>query len=117
MSHISASDMQELRATLEGERTELMQELAERGKRDPETGNWQGASSSEGEEADPNDVADNIEELATNIPIVEELEKRLADVEAALAKMDAGTYGMCENDGSPIPLERLRANPSARTNI
>jgi DnaK suppressor protein len=38
----------------------------------------------------------------------------LADVEAALAKMDAGTYGVSEMSGEPIDYARLAAVPWAR---
>ena len=35
------------------------------------------------------------------------------DIDRALAKIDAGTYGVCERCGHPIPKERLRALPYA----
>ena len=35
------------------------------------------------------------------------------DIDNALAKIDAGTYGICERCGQPIPKERLRALPYA----
>jgi len=35
------------------------------------------------------------------------------DIDKALAKIDAGTYGICERCGQPIPKERLRALPYA----
>ena len=34
-------------------------------------------------------------------------------VDKALAKIAAGTYGICEKCGEPIPRERLRALPYA----
>ncbi len=37
----------------------------------------------------------------------------LRDVEAALARIDDGTYGICVESGEPIPYARLAANPSA----
>ncbi|MBM3675409.1 MAG: TraR/DksA family transcriptional regulator [Actinobacteria bacterium] len=40
--------------------------------------------------------------------------ENLRDVEAALAKMDGGTYGPCESCGEQIPDARLEAMPSAR---
>jgi len=40
--------------------------------------------------------------------------KELADVNDALAKFDDGTYGICEETGEEIPLERLRVEPQAR---
>ncbi|GAA1423186.1 hypothetical protein GCM10009601_25900 [Streptomyces thermospinosisporus] len=38
----------------------------------------------------------------------------LADVEAALARMDAGTYGGCHLCRRPVERERLRIVPQAR---
>jgi RNA polymerase-binding transcription factor DksA len=35
------------------------------------------------------------------------------DIDRALAKIDDGTYGICERCGHPIPKERLRALPYA----
>jgi len=40
---------------------------------------------------------------------------RLIDLDAALARLDAGTYGICETCGHPIPPERLAARPASRT--
>ncbi len=38
----------------------------------------------------------------------------LADLEAALRRIEAGDYGMCESCGKPIPVKRLEAFPAAR---
>ncbi len=38
----------------------------------------------------------------------------LADLEAALRRVDDGTYGRCESCGRPIPVRRLEAFPAAR---
>jgi DnaK suppressor protein len=38
----------------------------------------------------------------------------LAEVDAAFGRLDAGTYGICEVCGRPIPGERLEARPAAR---
>jgi DnaK suppressor protein len=35
------------------------------------------------------------------------------EIDKALAKVDAGTYGVCEKCGNPIPKERLKALPYA----
>jgi RNA polymerase-binding transcription factor DksA len=45
--------------------------------------------------------------------LVERAEQRLTEVEHALARVDAGTYGYCTVCGRGIPLERLRALPAA----
>jgi DnaK suppressor protein len=49
--------------------------------------------------------------------LLEQARRRLADVEAALARRDAGSYGVCETCGRPIAPERLVARPAARTCI
>ena len=43
--------------------------------------------------------------------------ERLADIEAALKRLDDGTYGVSEKSGEPIPYERLLVLPWARTTI
>jgi RNA polymerase-binding protein DksA len=43
--------------------------------------------------------------------------RRLADVDDALARIEAGEYGTCASCGRPIAPERLAARPSARTCI
>src|SRR5687767_3908138 len=42
------------------------------------------------------------------------VEGQLADVEHALARLEAGSYGVCELCGKKIPDERLKARPAAR---
>jgi RNA polymerase-binding transcription factor DksA len=41
-------------------------------------------------------------------------DEAIADVQHALARLDTGTYGTCEQCGEAIPVERLEAIPSAR---
>lgn len=118
MQHLKQNEIEELRGALEAEKDSVEEELASHGRMQSDTGDWQGSSAGfEGEEADPLDVADQIEELATNTPLVEELELRHKDIEEALEKIDNGTYGACEECGEAIPADRLEANPAARTCI
>ena len=44
-------------------------------------------------------------------------QRTLAEIDAALARMDAGTYGLSVTTGEPIPLERLRLIPWARSGV
>jgi RNA polymerase-binding transcription factor DksA len=64
---------------------------------------------------DENEIADTIEEFEENSAILKQLEIRYNDVKAALGKIAEGTYGICEVSGEQIPVERLEANPAART--
>ena len=40
---------------------------------------------------------------------------RLAEIDAALARLDDGSYGACERCGHPIGDDRLAARPAAAT--
>jgi DnaK suppressor protein len=51
------------------------------------------------------------------VALLDQARRRLADVEVALARRDAGDYGVCESCGRPIAPERLAARPAARTCI
>jgi DnaK suppressor protein len=59
------------------------------------------------------DRSHSTEERARMIAVVRALRSNLHDVDRALAKMDAGTYGTCERCGEPIAQERLEAIPWA----
>jgi DnaK suppressor protein len=43
--------------------------------------------------------------------------KLIAKIEAALARLDDGTYGYCEETGEPIALRRLEARPIATLSV
>ena len=49
--------------------------------------------------------------------LTEQARHHLAEIDAALSRLAAGTYGICDRCGRPIPDERLRARPVARTCI
>lgn len=42
---------------------------------------------------------------------------RLRDVEAALRRLEDGTFGICEETGDPIPYARLVAEPTTRYTV
>ena len=46
-----------------------------------------------------------------------QVREHLGEVDAALERLDAGTYGTCERCGAPIGDDRLEARPVARTCI
>ena len=48
------------------------------------------------------------------IRVLQDSDAELCDVNVALEKIDAGTYGLCEHCLSPIPKKRLMALPFAR---
>ena len=65
----------------------------------------------------PADEGSETFEREKDLAILESLETELAEVEAALRRLDDGTYGIDEVTGEPIDPERLAARPEARTNI
>jgi RNA polymerase-binding protein DksA len=49
--------------------------------------------------------------------LIRQGELRLAEIDAAVKRLDAGTYGTCEGCGRPIGQGRLTARPAAHTCI
>ena len=49
--------------------------------------------------------------------LAEQARVHLVEVDAALSRLEAGTYGVCERCGGPIAAGRLEARPTARTCI
>lgn len=60
--------------------------------------------------AEPGDAA----ELHTRDAMVATLRESLEQLNAALARIDEGRYGKCEDCGEEIPRERLEIRPQAR---
>ncbi len=52
-------------------------------------------------------------ERITQVDAAKKLDAKLRGVERALAKLDEGTYGVCDSCGEPIAPERLEAIPWA----
>lgn len=52
-------------------------------------------------------------ERDTSLAVASQVRGELADIEAALARLDAGTFGICERCRRPIEAERLQAIPEA----
>jgi RNA polymerase-binding protein DksA len=49
--------------------------------------------------------------------LVEQVRDHLAEIDAALGRLEDGTYGTCQRCGVPIGEARLEARPAARTCI
>lgn len=93
-----------LREELEAQRSSLQRELQELGY------------GSEGLSYDPNfaDSSQVTAERGETEALATTLTTNLMDVEHALAKLDAGTYGICEGCGGEIAPARMEAMPAAR---
>jgi RNA polymerase-binding transcription factor DksA len=65
----------------------------------------------------PADMGTETFEREKDLSILEQLEAELAELQAALERIDNGTYGIDEVTGEPIDPERLAVLPAARTNV
>ncbi len=67
------------------------------------------------EEPDQNLAADAVEAWDERNALVSVLEARYNGIMSALARIEAGTFGVCEICNAPIEEKRLVVSPSART--
>jgi DnaK suppressor protein len=104
-NHLTEQDLQDLRRALAHKRDALLGALNEH------RADRRGGANAEIEDGD---VAEQMIEQDGALQLGEFDAALLGDVERALAKLDAGTYGVSEDSGAPIPLDRLRAAPWAR---
>lgn len=101
---------------LKKETEELENNLSQFAKKDPEiAGDWDAKFPSFGDvRSDQDENANKVEEYENRKGLEHELEKRLADINSALEKITAGSYGICEKCGKSVKKERLEVNPEAR---
>ena len=57
------------------------------------------------------DIATNTYDRELDSTLEESEEQHLDHIDAALKRIEEGTYGTCENCGQPIGIERLEAMP------
>lgn len=95
-----------LRAELESELTRLGSQLAEMSR----SGEGGAMDFDEGF-ADSGQVTAERSEVDA---LAGSLSETVSDIEDALSRIDAGTYGTCESCGSGIAAARLEAKPTAR---
>ena len=109
-------NIQQFKQKLEEEKRLLEEELKDVGKPNPlNPSDWEAKEEPNAEKADLNTQADVYEEIEERHAITDTLEARLQNVNAALARIGEGSYGVCEVCGERIEEDRLNANPAART--
>ena len=101
---MSQPDLTAVRAQLDTDRADLARQLGEL------------TTDGDASELDENfaDTAQVAAEQVENRTLAAMLQDQLDDVDAALARIDAGSYGTCEICGKPIAAPRLEAMPSTR---
>lgn len=102
MTNDSAVDYGEL---LQGERTSLVSQLGELGFGPAGTLEYDSNFADSSQVTAERGEADRL---------ALQLQDALDHVEAAIAKLSAGTYGICERCGKPISPPRLEAQPATK---
>ncbi|HEX9848665.1 MAG TPA: TraR/DksA C4-type zinc finger protein [Acidimicrobiia bacterium] len=103
-----ALDIASAEKALREERRQLIHQLDELGA--AETGDLRSDLDFGGSFADAAAVTAERTEV---LGLVESLKKQLDDVDAALAHIDAGTYGICDRCGGDIGADRLEFRPAS----
>jgi DnaK suppressor protein len=99
----------ELYERLKKEKAELLEKLEQlRTLGQPSAERKEGSPFGKREEG-----ADEASELEKRLALEERLGEALNEVEHALQKYEAGTYGLCDSCGQPIEKARLEAIPQA----
>ena len=63
------------------------------------------------------DAAADSTHVDESIGLQRDIQHQIAEVDAALERVENGTYGIDEETGEPIDPARLEALPAARTNV
>lgn len=122
---IDSKTLEELKTALIKERDLLTKELETIAAPDPNLpGDWDIKHEEWGEnqitseeELEGGESVNESDEDMKNKALSDRLELRLKEVNDALKRMDNGSYGVCEACQKEIPIERLKANPAAKTDI
>jgi len=108
-----AKDLARFRRLLEEERERLRQELEEIEARAARALETEAAGELSGYDEHPADMASETFEREKDLAIGENIASLLAKMQNALAKIDRGTYGVCDICERPIKRARLAAIPFA----
>ena len=66
---------------------------------------------------DSTDRASSETDRAAELRTRDRQRKLIRKIDAALSRIDDGTYGYCQETGEPIPIQRLEARPIATLSI
>jgi DnaK suppressor protein len=107
MEGLTAQDIRRFRERLEAERAAIQSRIAARNRDIQETVQEESGVGDSGDESTR--IYDREDETDANSFD----EETLVQVARALSRIEAGTYGLSEVSGKPIPIERLEAVPYA----
>ena len=117
-AHITDTQLAALKQQLLDEKAHL--EAERNSYRNDDMSDTEEGAAGDQADHDPNDPADeatNLYDRDRDRAAIENADRILAKIARALQKMEDGTYGLSDIDGTPIPLERLQALPYALTTV
>jgi DnaK suppressor protein len=106
---LDADLLSDLRGQMESERAQLRQQILRLGA------DFRDESWKEPRSDDDAETGSATFERERTISLAQNSRSMVARIDRALARMDAGTYGLCSNCGRPIDRDRLLALPHAGT--
>lgn len=109
-THLPPEKLDELRAALEDRMALLREEVRSARERSGDE-NFQAIT---GQVSDFKDAAFATAVLNLNLADAERDVAEIRDIDAALARIADGSYGLCLDCGEAIDLDRLQAHPAAR---
>ncbi|HWQ59601.1 MAG TPA: TraR/DksA C4-type zinc finger protein [Candidatus Fimivivens sp.] len=109
---ISNEFREEMKAALLAEKSRLEGELSRFADKTEVPGEYEARFEDIGSDRDDN--ATEVEQYSDNVALEDNLEGRLAETNAALARMEDGSYGKCVSCEGDMEEGRLRAYPSAK---
>ncbi len=104
---LTPAQEKELIQILEDTRSELQDKLKKR----------RGGTTAEQTPGDEADLASEDAEISLETRLMDRDAKLLREVERALEKVQAGTYGLCEGTDEPIGYARLKLRPWTRYSV
>ena len=97
-------NLAEIQAKLEADLIEVRQNLQEEKDK---------LNANRSTNPDRSDLAYNYASQDRRRALIGQMEERLEEIQAALVRIEAGTFGICTSCGKPIPPGRLMALPHA----
>lgn len=124
---LEQKNLEELKIALEKERDLLVNELETIATPDSNPNmkdnwnvkhfEWSEDQITSKEALEGDESANESDEDMKNKALSDSLELRLRDVNDALKRIEGGTYGICAICQKEIPIDRLKANPAAATDV
>jgi RNA polymerase-binding protein DksA len=108
---MSTTDITRFRDALHAERARVTAAIENLRHENP--GSMEDETGDEVHDQHIGDVATAMHDRELDYTLADNEEQLLEDIDAALARIDDGTYGICTNCGKPIGEDRLEALPWA----